>query len=530
MAAATILDRFLEAGGSGATIGDAARRAAATMTPLDPPRRFGAVLRQLGPGLIVAGSIVGSGELIATTKVGAQSGFVLLWLIVLGCLVKVFTQVELGRAAIVNGRTALGALDDLPGPRWRVGWGVWMWVAMTVLTLAQLGGIVGGVGQALAVAFSWTEGGRALEAVNGELVRLQVQAALETLPAEFASAEALAARMAELRTEAARLSGAPDAALWAAAMAIPTSIILVVGRFTLIQLVATALVVSFTIVTVATVVLLQQQPEWAIRADEFMAGLRLQLPESPDDGTAPITTALAAFGIIGVGAAELVMYPYWCLEKGYAKFTGTQEDTPAWRERARGWLHVMQCDAWLSAAVYTFATVAFYLLGAAVLGRVGLDPEKELMVRTLSEMYAPVFGSWATPMFLAAAFCVLYSTFFVGMAGLARVAADCVARARSATGEHGDRVRARWTRIFCGVLPMVSLLVFVFVQAPARLVLAGGVAQALMLPVLGAAALWARHRRTDAALAPGRAWDLFLWLSCAAFVVVASWSLWNLLA
>ena len=107
-------------------------------------------------------------------------------------------------------------------------------------------------------------------------------------------------------------------------------------------------------------------------------------------------------------------------------------------------------------------------------------------------------------LFLAAAFCVLYSTFFVGMAGLARVAADCVARATSATGEHGDRVRARWTRIFCGVLPMVSLLVFVFVQAPARLVLAGGVAQALMLPVLGAAALWARHRRTDAALALAR--------------------------
>jgi Mn2+/Fe2+ NRAMP family transporter len=499
------------------------------MTPLDPPRRFGAVLRRLGPGLIVAGSIVGSGELIATTKVGAQSGFVLLWLILLGCLVKVFTQVEFGRAAVLSGRTALSTLDDLPGPRWRVGWAVWLWVLMTLLTLAQLGGIIGGVGQALAVAFSWTDGGRQLEAVNGELVRLQVQAALDTVPIEFASPEALAARLDDLRQRAATLSGAPDAALWAVVLALPTSVILVVGRFTLIQLVATALVVSFTIVTVATVVLLQLQPDWAIRADEIVSGLRLQLPSDPSGETAPMATALAAFGIIGVGAAEIVMYPYWCLEKGYAKFTGPQEQTAEWRARARGWIRVLQCDAWLSAGVYTFATVAFYLLGAAVLGRVGLDPEKDLMVRTLSEMYAPVFGSWATPMFLVAAFCVLYSTFFVGIAGLARVAADCVVRMLQASGEHGEQLRARWTRVFCGLLPIICLLVFVFVQAPARLVLAGGVAQALMLPVLGAAALWARHRRTDPALAPSRVWDLFLWLSCFAFIVVASWSLVTLL-
>ncbi len=499
------------------------------MPPIDPPRRFGAVLRRLGPGLIVAGSIVGSGELIATTKVGAQSGFVLLWLIVLGCLVKVFTQVELGRAAVVSGRTALGALDDLPGPRWRVGWGVWMWVAMTLLTVAQLGGIVGGVGQALAVAWSWTDDGRALQEVNGEWVRLQVQAALGTLPAELSTMDAFLARLTDLRQQADALSSAPDAALWAAVLAFPTAIILVVGRFTLIQLVATALVVSFTIVTVATVVLLQLQPDWAIRSEELISGLRFQLPSGADGGSGSLATALAAFGIIGVGAAELVMYPYWCLEKGYAKFAGRQEASEAWRARARGWMRVLQVDAWLSAAVYTFSTVAFYLLGAAVLGRVGLDPEKELMVRTLSEMYAPVFGEWATPMFLAAAFCVLYSTFFVGIAGMARVAADCVTRLVGASGEHAETLRLRWTRIFCGLLPILCLLVFVFVQAPARLVLAGGVAQALMLPALGAAALWARHRRTDPALAPGRLWDALLWLSCAAFVVVAGWSLVTLL-
>ena len=145
-------------------------------------------LRRLGPGLIVAGSIVGSGELIATTKVGAEAGFTLLWLIVFGCVVKVFTQIEFGRSAVGRGRSALRLLDDLPGPRWRGSWAVWLWVVMTLLTLAQQGGIVGGVGQALAMAAPLTESGAALQALQEELVALQVRAATEPLLVDGAQA------------------------------------------------------------------------------------------------------------------------------------------------------------------------------------------------------------------------------------------------------------------------------------------------------------------------------------------------------
>ena len=42
---------------------------------------------------------VGSGELIATPKVGAEYGFSLLWFIIAGCMIKVLVQVELGRFA-----------------------------------------------------------------------------------------------------------------------------------------------------------------------------------------------------------------------------------------------------------------------------------------------------------------------------------------------------------------------------------------------------------------------------------------------
>ncbi len=119
---------------------------------VSPPRTFVGILRRLGPGLIIAGSIVGSGELIATTKTGAQAGILLLWLIIIGCVIKVFVQIELGRYTITHGETTLAALDQVPGPRLQVNWIIWFWLVMMVIGFGQLGGIVGGVGQAAAIA------------------------------------------------------------------------------------------------------------------------------------------------------------------------------------------------------------------------------------------------------------------------------------------------------------------------------------------------------------------------------------------
>ena len=55
----------------------------------EPPTSIWGSLRYLGPGFILSASIVGSGELIATTIVGAKAGFVLMWFIIFSCLIKV---------------------------------------------------------------------------------------------------------------------------------------------------------------------------------------------------------------------------------------------------------------------------------------------------------------------------------------------------------------------------------------------------------------------------------------------------------
>ncbi|MBX9789902.1 MAG: Nramp family divalent metal transporter [Pirellulales bacterium] len=486
--------------------------------------------------MIIAASIVGSGELIGTTKTGAEAGFWLLWLIVIGCVIKVFAQIEFGRFAIAEGRTSLEGMNLVPGPRLRVNWLLWYWLVMFLVGLGQLGGIVGVVGESMAIAVPLT--GDKQESLRREhdaaVYRRELRKELaaaglsEQADADDPAAAITRAEIVARLTD--RLGPPPDPAhkrqptfdelYWSWIITIFTAVLLVNGRYNLIQHVATLLVAGFTAVTVFNVFALQSRPEWSLGWAELRDAFSFRLPPAETAGAAaPLATALATFGIIGVGASELIAYPYWCLERGYARFTGPCDPSDSWAARAQGWMRVMRWDAWLSMVIYTFATIAFYLLGAAVLHREGLNIAGSQIVYTLSQMYEPVFGKWAGPVFLVGAFAVLYSTFFVATAGNARIAGDALRIFGIAA--HTDDDRQWWVRLFCGVFPFLSVTIYTLVKEPVALVLVSGMIQSLMLPMLGGAALWFRYRRGDRRIAPGRLWDLLLWASCLGLLVAA---------
>ncbi len=488
-----------------------------------PPRTLLGTLRRLGPGMIIAGSIVGSGELVATTKTGAEAGFWLLWLIIIGCVIKVSTQIEFARHTITWGETPLKALNRVPGPRLRINWLLAYWTFMTILVVFQQGGILGGVGQTLAISRPLTAHGVEYNRLQDELVHHRIELKLlEAREREDPRVTESQQTVAQLAAQIKEHGESHDPYLWAALATIVTSVLLYVGRYRVIQLIATALVATFTVVTILTLIALQMRPDWAVSGAELARGLSFHLPPSGPAGGNPIRTVLGAFGIIGVGAAELIMYPYWCLEKGYAKFTGPRDGSPGWIARARGWIRVLYVDAWASMVVYTFATVAFFLLGAAVLGRIGLNPGSGDMVQTLAAMYIPVFGPLAYPIFLSGAFAVLYSTLFVAAAGNARMVADAMGLYGLTDGSEAARVT--WTQRISTVWPFMAFVLYVCVQAPAAMIIACGIAQSIMLPLLGAAALYFRYQRSDPNLRPGRLWDAMLWVAFAAFLVVGVWS------
>jgi Mn2+/Fe2+ NRAMP family transporter len=495
-----------------------------------PPRTLFGILRQLGPGLIIAGAIVGSGELIATTKTGAQAGFWLLWLIVIGCVIKVFIQVEFGRYAISSGKTTMAAMDEVPGPRLGVNWLLWYWLVMFIVSLAQLGGIVHGVGQALAMnapldgSFNHFLDAQDAWDAQAEPVRTELRQESPAITDDQLEA-AVAARVGSARpNEQMRKFFWTDDVTWAAIVTAVTIAILLAGRYAVIQNFSTAMVAAFTGVTVFCVFAMQYHAEWAVHWSDLRDGLSFRLPPVVEGMSrwAPLSTALATFGIIGVGTSELIAYPYWCLEKGYARFVGPCDESDDWAIRARGWMRVMRWDAGVSMLIYTFATVAFYLLGAAVLHGSGLDPKGSQLVRTLGEMYVPVFGTWAKILFLFGALAVLYSTFFVANAGHTRVAADAVGV--FGIGRANDAARRWWIKAFCVFFPGFALVTCIFIRKPGELVLFSGVMQAVMLPMLAGATLYFRYRRCDRRITPGRLWTLMLWLSAVGMLIAGAWA------
>ena len=292
------------------------------VTTSAPPPTLMRSLAHLGPGIVLASSIVGSGELIGTTTVGAEAGFALLWLIVLGCVIKVAAQVEIGRNTLAWGRTPLDAFDRVPGPRLAGrGWLWWGWAAMTVLILVQQAGILAGVAQTLAGGLPLTAAGRGWNTVHDEAAALRVAAATAERRGNAAEAERARERLGELVAAEAGLAKPADEAVWIVVTGLGTAALLVVGRYAAIEAISVILVGTFTLVTVVALAMLQFDPAWAVSLRDVAGGLVPAVPPSTG-GRSPLATGLATFGIIGVGASELMVYPYWCLEKGYGRAVG----------------------------------------------------------------------------------------------------------------------------------------------------------------------------------------------------------------
>jgi hypothetical protein len=269
----------------------------------------------------------------------------------------------------------------------------------------------------------------------------------------------------------------------------------------------------FTLLTVLAAVALVRMDTFSW--SEAAGGLAFELPRQG------IATAVAVFGITGVGATELFMYPYWCVEKGYARFVGRYSETPAWRARARGWVRVMHLDILASMAVYTVATVAFYLLGAGILHARGTVPASSDMIPVLSTIYTGTLGPWVLPLFYAGAVVVLYGTIFAATAAHSRLFADmCRVMGLYARDDYRQRVQyRRGFVILLTVLPAVLFLVFV---SPVKMVVAGGIVQSVMLPVVGFGTLYLRYRRLPADLAPTAAVTAGLWVASAVMLAATA--------
>lgn len=426
----------------------------------EPPTTAAQRVRFLGPGFILSASIVGSGELIATTTLGAQAGFVAFWVIIVSCLVKVAVQLEFGRHTILSGATAMQIFNGLPGPRFGKGrWSVWIVLLMMLLKVVQLGGMLGSAAIVLHMLF-----------------------------------------------------GAVPVWVWITASALTISLLIYRGYYRVVEKTSLWMIGMFTAMTLISVIALTFTP-YGYTFSEIASGLTFHLPPEV------VAVAIGAFGITGVGSDEILAYNYWCIEKGYAAYAGPRDDSEAWRTRAAGWVRVMHLDAFLAMVIYTAVTAAFYLLGAAVLHDQGAIPSGNQLIATVSLIYTETLGSGVRNAYLIGAFFVLFSSVFASLAAWTRLYGDIFGQL-GWIDFRNQQQRKKVVGVLAWALPVVWASVYLFMEVPVFMILFGGAVGSLLLLLLLFTVIYTRYY-TLQAIKTGTLDNITFWISAAAILGVA---------
>ena len=306
--------------------------------------------------------------------------------------------------------------------------------------------------------------------------------------------------------------GGTSIAVWTIIVAVSSIALLYSNRYGLIERGATLLVVVFSIVTIVIAFGLPFTP-FAFSTADVLSGLTFAIPAGA------IGAALAMFGITGVGADEITFYTYWCVEKGYARYVGPNDGSEEWARRARGWIDVMYKDAFVSWIIYTFGTIAFFIMGAAVLHPQGLTPAGNEMITTLSRMYTDTLGAWASLLFLIGAVAVLGSTLWAAIPSWSRMYTNLLAEI-GVVDWHDTESRLRWIRGFTIGLPIIWAVAYLFIQSPVLMVQIGGVMTGVFLLGVVIAVWYLRRTEIDPRLYGGGLFNAVLVISSIAIVLL----------
>jgi hypothetical protein len=277
------------------------------------------------------------------------------------------------------------------------------------------------------------------------------------------------------------------------------------------------MVVGFTLFTLIAVFSLNQTA-FSFGWKEVWSGLQFQLP------TSLVFVAVGAFGITGVASDEIIAYNYWCLEKGYAAYTGVNDGSDEWKQRARGWIKVMQMDALVAMVIYTLVTAAFYLLGASVLhGRQDI-PEGNAVIDTLANIYTETLGSGVRNAYLIGAFFVLYSSVFATLAYWSRLFMDIFSSFQW-IDVNDEKMRSRGVAILAWIIPFFWILAYLFIQLPTFMVMLGGVVGSVLLLVVVAAGIVFRNQNPKLKIQTGIFSEILFWISVISIGWVAVYGL-----
>ena len=146
------------------------------------------------------------------------------------------------------------------------------------------------------------------------------------------------------------------------------------------------------------------------------------------------------------------------------------------------------------------------------------------MVQSLANVYTAILGEWSAYLFLIGAFAVLYSSVFAGTASQSRTLADFLGL-MGVFDKRDYPARITVTRIAVVFLLFLPSLYFMWFREPVGMVKIGGVAQALLLPVIGFSTIYLRYVHLPAAIRPAAWISVTLWVASVAMLIMMVYSM-----
>ncbi len=348
-----------------------------------PPKGL-LILALVGPSFIWCAEYIGSGELILATRNGAILGPSILWAVIAGIFLKYWIGMSGARYTVCTGEGMIDMFDRIPGPRHWV-----VWVVLVVQVIAAI----------IAIA--------ALANAAGIF---------------FAGFMGFESRIAQI------ICG------WA--VSISAAAIVWSGAFKVLKIVMSVLVMIIVLGTIYVAV--RVFPGVTV----FLRSLIPNIPAVPDwaiEKGVSENSWQEILPLIGWGAggfASQVWYTYWVLGAGYGCAVGRGDGRPAdtdalknmpvdIAQKVKGWCHVLYTDATFAVIIGIFATGAFLIAGAGILGPRQLAPDGATVAVTLSEIFAANWGKVGAIFFLLAGAAALLSTQIGQLAGWPRLLTDC---------------------------------------------------------------------------------------------------------
>lgn len=410
----------------------------------DPPKGKEFV-KWLGPGFLWMVSAAGSGELLFSPRVGSLYGYTLLWALLAAVLFKWFINREIGRYTVCTGETIIEGFSKLRGP---ANWALYLILfPQLFVAVATIAGLAGSAGTALIVAFPG------------------------------------------------------DIRIWTIGSVIAAAILVVWGKFRVVELIATVLAVTLS--AAALVAAITVLPD----AGSLASGLLPSLPATVRYGE-----ILPWLGFMLSGAAGMIWYSYWIQKKGYgaaSAVNGTERRkanryTDEDKRKLKGWIRQMTIDNNFAVFGTLLVTVSFLILGAELLKPRGLVPEENKVAEVLGHLLGTIWGAPGFWFMILAIFVGFWDTVLSDQDGFGRMFAGGFRLLLSPfhlKGKWNDETFLK-NLVVIVVATLLPIILYLLVGEPVRLLKIAGMIEAVHIPVLVVLTLLLNRRTLPPGLRP----------------------------